>query len=360
MAYIDKRRRKNGTISYLVRWSEPSGKVVSKSFRTLDEARRLRAEMEDAINRGQYVPQETRKLPFGRYAKQVLDADRLARATRLNYDTCLGLQLKPLEHLPIETIDPGLVRTLFGQLREQGASDHTLHMTKKVLSKVCGAAVEDGILTRNPARAVKLSKPARRQTSPLTPEEVENVAGAVRRRWRAAVLLGAWGGLRVGEVGALNVEDIDWERGSVRISKSMGRFGLKETKTASSNRVVVLPRQVMKELAAHVLEFQGPNGELFVTEKRHERFNSNVATKVMRGTGVKFHDLRHTAVAILIKKGAHPRAIMERMGHSSITVTMDQYGHLFPGAHDSLARTLEETYVPILEDSIHHLGGGSV
>src|SRR5687767_2263621 len=161
MAYIDKRRRKNGSVSYLVRWSEPSGKVVSKSFRTLDEARRLRAEMEDAINRGQYVPQETRKLPFGQYAKQVLDADRLSRATRLNYDTCLGLQLKPLEHLPIETIDPGMVRTLFSQLRESGKqTDNTLQMTKKVLSKVCGAAVQDGILTRNPARAVKLSKPA--------------------------------------------------------------------------------------------------------------------------------------------------------------------------------------------------------
>jgi integrase len=62
----------------------------------------------------------------------------------------------------------------------------------------------------------------------------------------------------------------------------------------------------------------------------------------MRGTGVKFHDLRHTAVAILIKKGAHPRAIMERMGHSSITETMNTYGWMFPGAHEELARTLDE------------------
>jgi integrase len=351
MAWIEKRKGKTHT-TYLVRWTEPSGKTVSAKRRTFDEARAFKAEMESAIAKGHYVALETRKMPFGEYAKLVLDSDRgLARSTRLNYDTCLKLQLASLAYIPIENVDPGVARALFARLGAEGASDHTLFQTRKTLSKVCGSAVEDGILTRNPARAVRVSKPARRQMRPLTPEQVENVAGAVRRRWRAAVLLGAWGGLRVSEVGALDVDDIDWERGSVRISKSMGRFGLKETKTAASNRVVTLPGWVMKELAAHILEFKGPNGELFVTEKRGERFSSNVAAKVMKGTGVKFHDLRHTAVALLIRAGADPLAIKERMGHTSIKVTYDVYGHLFEGAHDSLARTLEQ-YEPKMGEVI--------
>ena len=57
--------------------------------------------------------------------------------------------------------------------------------------------------------------------------------------------------------------------------------------------------------------------------------------------GVRFHDLRHTHVSILIGLGAHPKAIMERLGHSSITVTLNTYGHLFPELDESLTEGLE-------------------
>jgi hypothetical protein len=57
---------------------------------------------------------------------------------------------------------------------------------------------------------------------------------------------------------------------------------------------------------------------------------------------LRFHDLRHTAAALAIKAGAHPRAIMERLGHSSITTTLNQYGHLFPELDQALAGRLDE------------------
>jgi len=56
------------------------------------------------------------------------------------------------------------------------------------------------------------------------------------------------------------------------------------------------------------------------------------------------HDLRHTAAALLIAEGAHPKAIMERLGHSSIEVTLDRYGHLLPGLDEFLADKLDGTY----------------
>ena len=59
---------------------------------------------------------------------------------------------------------------------------------------------------------------------------------------------------------------------------------------------------------------------------------------------LRFHDLRHTCAALLIAQGAHPRAIMERLGHSSIQVTLDRYGHLFPGLDAALTDGLEATY----------------
>jgi len=61
--------------------------------------------------------------------------------------------------------------------------------------------------------------------------------------------------------------------------------------------------------------------------------------------GVRFHDLRHTAVALAIEAGAHPRALMERLGHSSITVTLGRYGHLLPGQDEAIADRLEAAHL---------------
>ncbi len=60
--------------------------------------------------------------------------------------------------------------------------------------------------------------------------------------------------------------------------------------------------------------------------------------------GLRFHDLRHTCASLLIAAGAHPKAIQVRLGHSSIQITMDRYGHLLPSVDDALAGTLDATH----------------
>ncbi len=60
--------------------------------------------------------------------------------------------------------------------------------------------------------------------------------------------------------------------------------------------------------------------------------------------GLTFHELRHTAAALAIAHGAHPMTIKERLGHASITTTMDRYGHLFPSADEALAEALDATF----------------
>ena len=73
-------------------------------------------------------------------------------------------------------------------------------------------------------------------------------------------------------------------------------------------------------------------------------FNSNFWTPAKQRAGlvgVRFHDLRHTAVALAIQHGAHPKAIQERLGHSSIVVTLDRYGHLYEGLDTDLADALD-------------------
>ena len=71
---------------------------------------------------------------------------------------------------------------------------------------------------------------------------------------------------------------------------------------------------------------------------------------------LRFHDLRHTCVALLVAQGAHPMAIKERLGHSSITVTLDQYGHLLPSIDEALAEILDGAYREAVEDHLRTPG----
>ena len=84
--------------------------------------------------------------------------------------------------------------------------------------------------------------------------------------------------------------------------------------------------------------------------------------------GIRFHDLRHTCAALLIGAGAHPKAIQERLGHKSITMTLDRYGHLLPGLGDALADALDAAHtaaqtppsnVRELHPAAHNIGGRS-
>ncbi|MAT02851.1 MAG: hypothetical protein CL421_07435 [Acidimicrobiaceae bacterium] len=94
-----------------------------------------------------------------------------------------------------------------------------------------------------------------------------------------------------------------------------------------------------------------PTALVFVSKEgevlRHSNFYSRTFKPAAEAFGLnsfRFHDLRHTCAAMLIADGAHPRAIMERLGHSSITVTLNTYGHLFPSLDEALTDGLEEQF----------------
>ena len=102
----------------------------------------------------------------------------------------------------------------------------------------------------------------------------------------------------------------------------------------------------------HLTMWTGPGQEALVFQSpesaplRNTNFRRRVWQPALRDAGLtelRIHDLRHTAVALLIAQGAHPKAIQAHLGHSSIQVTLDRYGHLFPADIDRLTARLEDT-----------------
>jgi len=117
----------------------------------------------------------------------------------------------------------------------------------------------------------------------------------------------------------------------------------------NQGRTVKIPRFVAELLAPLIdpkhpgeLLFHSPTGGPLRHSQFHTRvFRPAVASAAGLPAGLRFHDLRHSCAALLIAQGAHPRAIMKHLGHSSIAITMEVYGHLFPDEEDALADRLE-------------------
>ncbi len=227
---------------------------------------------------------------------------------------------------------------------------------RDVLRLVLGLAVKSGALKVNPVTGVEVARTAHAEMIFLEPDQIMALAAEVtappvryrreeRRRdgypeYGLLVRFAAFTGLRAGELVALRAADLDLLRRRVEVkasaSEAYGELQLVATKTYE-RRTVPIPRSLIDDLAAQIASggatdfvWESPQGGPF----RHSNwFKRHFKPAVLRAglpPGTRFHDLRHSYAAMLIAQGAHPRAIMERMGHSTITVTLDTYGHLLP------------------------------
>jgi integrase len=206
------------------------------------------------------------------------------------------------------------------------------------------AAVNADMLARSPCRAVRLPKIERQEMRFLTPAEVARLANAISPRYRALVLLAAYGGLRIGELAGLRRGRVNLVRGTVDVAEIVvevkGKLFIGPPKTRAGRRTIGLPQAVVDELATHLGPLGSADAHVFTSDKggilRTSNFRAKVWLPAVRAAGLtplRPHDLRHTAVALWIAAGANPKEVSVRAGHTSVAFTLDRYGHLFEG-HD--------------------------
>lgn len=232
--------------------------------------------------------------------------------------------------------------------------------SENVLKPILGTAVEAGALRSNPTTGVSPPRAETQEMRFLTAEEVEQLAAAIPSPYPVLIRVAAYSGLRAGELAALRVQDIDTMRGRINVRQSVtevhGKCIFGATKTHQT-RTVPLPRTLMGHLAEHIAPVATDRDALVFTAKdgtvhRQSNFYGRTFKPAVTDAGLpdklRFHDLRHTAAALMIEQGAHPRAMMERLGHSSVTITLDTYGHLYPSLEASLTDALEERFTAAL------------
>jgi integrase len=191
----------------------------------------------------------------------------------------------------------------------------------------------------------------------LSAGEVTALAEVIHPHFRVLISTAAYTGLRAGELGGLRREDIDLLHGTLTVRQALkdvnGRLEFGPTKTHAQRRIT-LPTFLRKLLEAHLASPPGGSGLVFTGLRgaplQHRVFHRRYFKPAVRASlpaakaDLRFHDLRHTCASLLIAAGAHPKAIQERLGHASITMTLDRYGHLLPGLGDSLADALDSAY----------------
>ena len=186
------------------------------------------------------------------------------------------------------------------------------------------------------------------------------------------VLTAGYTGMRWGELAGLRPAGVNLLRRHLRITEQLtevaGRFAWGPPKTAAGVRTVSLPPFLVERLGDQLalpvvvgsgLVFPATNGE----PMRRSNFRRRVWGRAIRKVGlegVRFHDLRHTAVALAIAQGTHPKAIQERLGHSSIRMTLDRYGHLFPTLDEEVATGLEKAFRDSLAGTARESEGSAV
>ena len=185
---------------------------------------------------------------------------------------------------------------------------------------------------------------------------MDGLVEATEPMYQALVLTGAYTGLRFGELAALGVSDLDLLRRSLIVRRSLtevqGSLHVGDPKTAASRRQVSLPPFLCDKLGRYLAEFPPARESLVFTDPkggmiRRTNWRRRVwlpAVKASVEQPMRFHDLRHTHVAMLISQGEHPKTIQARLGHSSIKTTLDTYGHLFEGLNAAAADRLEEVW----------------
>ena len=268
-----------------------------------------------------------------------------------------------LGRLKLKDLNPVHVRGLYREKLDSGLSAATVRKIHNVLRKALKQAVMDGLIPRNVCEAVKPPKVERKEITPLDREQARTLLeAAASDRLEALFTLAVHTGMREGELLGLKWDDVDLERGVLRLRRALvregGRVTLGDLKPAKSRRQVRLTGAAVESLRAHLgrqleeIERMGslyqPGGLVFATESGSLINPSNLRSRsfkpLLKRAGLPdicFHDLRHTCATLLLSQGTHPKLVQELLGHATIAMTLDTYSHFLPSMGDQTVKAME-------------------
>ena len=341
-------------------WAARDGKPLRKTFPTIREARKWRqAAAVDLARRQITAPvEETLEKAAEKWlvaAKAGIVRTRSGEAYKPSairgYERVLKRALLPeLGSRRLSAITRNQIQDLIDIWTASGLAPATVRNMVLPLRLIFKRAVSREEVAVNPTHKLDLPRGCGRRERVAPPREVQALLEVLPPHYRALWTTAVYSGLRRGELQALHWHHIDLDAGIIRVEGNWDRVvGMVEPKSNAGRRKVPVPRAIARELRSYRL-WQGNGGEGFVFsinggERPFDPSNAmRTATRLWDRAGLTklgFHEARHTYASLMIAAGVNAKALSTYMGHSSITVTLDRYGHLFPGNEKEAADMLD-------------------
>jgi integrase len=375
MGHIEDRWKRAGRKGTGLRWRarylDPDGRERSRSFGRKIDAERFLAEIEHSKIAGTYRDPDAGRVTLRKYAAGWVQG--------YPADSSRGEQIR--RHLQLHIL-PGVGDALVRDLGRRPSmvqqfltglpmGDAGASQVAITLSAILNAAVDDGLITRNPFRAASVRTPRQPapKVVPWTAAQIAAIRAAMPAQWQAVADCGAGLGLRSGEIRALGEDAVGFLQRKVRVVRQIksvnGRLWFAPPK-GRKERDVPLPESVSLALAAHMkahppaevtLPWNEPGSRrhgqpvtaaLLFTHKggalHSSTLNSMGWQPARDATGITeggLHALRHYYASVLLAGGVDIRALSEYLGHHDPAITLRIYAHLMPSAERRALRAIE-------------------
>jgi integrase len=356
--------------TWRARFRDPNGRSRSQNFSRKVDAERFLERNGADIQRGDWVDPAFRRARFDDWACEWWATTiKLRPSTRRGYWLLLNNHVLPcFGGRLMATIDyMDVERFIADKLSAGNGAKHVREMVS-VVSLIMTCAVKAKARRDNPAAGHKLRVPRKRsrRTDMLTMEQAIRLVDKVADRYKLAIWMLLFTGMRPAELCGVKVRDLDPLRGAVRITESRAPVagfdgGSRQhiegpVKTDSIDRNIPIPRWLCEGLArllADRAEQRGspidPEEHLFLNKDarpvNRDTFRAKTVRPALKAAGLpdafRTYDFRHSHASMLIDDGANPVAVAERMGHSDPSITLRVYGHLFEGVQQQLTDRLE-------------------
>ncbi len=296
----------------------------------------------------------------------------LAPRTVEGYEAIVRQHLIPkLGNISLTQLKSEHVQKYYAELLACGRLDGTGKLSPRtvrhhhmVLHKAIGCAVDWGILARNVVDAVTAPRELHHDMATWNEDETRHFLEIVKDSpYYPVFYLALFTGMRRSEILALRWSDIDLLLGQIYITRGMhhlrdGSIVFRQPKTSRSRRTIALTPSTIAMLKKHrenqsfIQALQGKRlleDSLIFCDAKGRPLLPNTITHVwikeVRKSGLKnirFHDTRHSHASLMLKQGVHPKIVQERLGHSSIQITLDTYSHVAPGLQEAAAARFDE------------------
>ncbi len=330
-------------------WQENRKKSTKRGFNTKREA-------EEWLQTFLVTQQADFNMLFENFLK-IYYADmetRLREHTMRTKKYIIDLKVLPFfGKMKMNEIKAADIRKWQNKLIQQEYAPTYLRTINNQVAALFNYAVKYYDLPNNPCRkAGSIGKGKADEMQFWTKEEFDKFVDTVMNKQQSymAFMTLFWTGMRLGELLALNVGDVDFEKRTISITKSYqrmsGRDVITEPKTPRSKRSITIPQFLVIDLQDYVNSMYGVEKEdrLFPITKYYLEHEMQRGIKQSGVKRIRIHDIRHSHASMLVEMGFSPLEIANRLGHEKIETTLNTYSHLYPNKQEQLADRLDAQY----------------